>query len=141
MRPANPMGSDGCYSNLQEYIIFGVVLTMSFHDHTFLFASLDSKQPLTTRKVHIRRLYDILQLSIQRRDVQRAKHAWSILARCKEINWLTLWRTGLHILGEAHTDEDITVDYLRAMMLQYPDDVRLSFVVTRTMSYIYFFVA
>ena len=103
---------------------------MSFHDHAFLFASLDSKQPLTTRKVHIRRLYDILQLSIQRHDVQRAKRAWSILVRCKEINWLALWRTGLHILGEAHTDEDgvpATLDYLRSMMLKYPDDVRLSF--------------
>ncbi|KAF8812279.1 hypothetical protein BYT27DRAFT_7220944 [Phlegmacium glaucopus] len=98
---------------------------MSLHDHTFLFASLDSKRPLTTRKVHIRRLYDILQLSIQRHDVQRAKRAWSILARCKEINWLTLWRTGLHILGEAHNDEDgvpVTVDYLRTMMLRFPDD-------------------
>ena len=100
---------------------------MFFQEHTFLFASLGSKQPLTTRKVHIRRLYDIFQLSIQRHDVQRAKRAWSILSRCKEINLLALWRTGLHILGEAHTDEDgmrVTVDYLRSMMLQYPDDVR-----------------
>ena len=104
---------------------------MSFN-HTFLFASLDSKQPLTTRKVHIRRLYDILQLSIQRHDVQRAKRAWSILARCKEINWLTMWRTGLHILGEDTIRDDVpvTVDYLRSMMLQYPDDVRLCFVAT-----------
>jgi len=86
---------------------------------------LDSKQPLTTRKVHIRRLYDILQLSIQRHDVQRATRVWSILSRCKEINWPALWTTRLHILGEAHTDEDgvrITVDYLRSMMLQYPQD-------------------
>ena len=101
---------------------------MSLHDHTFLFSSLGSKQPSTTRKAHIRRLYDILQLSIQRHDVQRAQRAWSILARCKEINWLALWRTRLHILGEAHTDADgaqVTVNYLRSMMLQYPDDVRL----------------
>ena len=114
---------------------------MLFQEHTFLFASLGSRQPLTTRKVHIRRLYDILQLSIQRHDVQRAKRVWSILSRCKEINWLALWRTGLHILGEAHTDGDgmrITVDYLRSMMLQYPDDVRLNFAVEQ---YIYFFVA
>lgn len=105
---------------------------MVFQEHTFLFASLGSKQPLTTRKIHIRRLYDILQLSIQRHDVQRAKRVWAILSRCKEINWLALWRTGLHIVGEAHTDEDgmrVTVDYLRSMMLQYPDDVRLKFCV------------
>lgn len=105
---------------------------MFFHEHTFLFGSLGSKQPLTTRKVHIRRLYDILQLSIQRHDVQRAKRVWSILSRCKEINWLTLWRTKLHILSEAHTDQDgmrIIVDYLRSIMLQYPNDVRLTFVV------------
>ena len=114
---------------------------MVFQEHTFLFTSLSSKQPLTTRKVHIRRLYDILQLSIQRHDVQRAKRVWSILSRCKEINWLALWRTGLHILGEAHTDVDgmrATVGYLHSMMLQYPDDVRLNFAVGQC---IYFFVA
>jgi RNA polymerase I-specific transcription initiation factor RRN11 len=114
---------------------------MVFQEHSFLFASLDSKQPLTARKVHIRRLYDILQLSIQRHDVQRAKRVWSILSRCKEVNWLALWRTGLHLLGEAHTDEDgmrVTADYLRSMMLRYPDDVRLNFAHGQC---IYFFVA
>lgn len=132
-------------ANLASKIIFGIVLTtliiMVFQEHTFLFASLGSKQPLTTRKVHIRRLYDILQLSIQRHDVQRAKRVWSILSRCKEINWLALWRTGLHIFGEAHIDDDgmqVTVDYLRSMMLQYPDDVRLNFAHGQC---IYFFVA
>jgi RNA polymerase I-specific transcription initiation factor RRN11 len=108
---------------------------MFFHEHTFLFGSLDSRQPLTTRKVHIRRLYDILQLSIQRHDVQRAKRVWSILSRCKEINWLTLWRTRLHILSEDEGGMQLTVDYLRSMMLQCPNDVKLIFVATWTFIY------
>lgn len=101
---------------------------MSADDHIFLFASLDSKQPLTARKVHLRRLYDILELSIQRQDFERAKRVWAILARCKEINWKALWSTGLHILGMNEANEsslDTSVEYLRTMMLQYPDDVRL----------------
>ncbi|KAF8165501.1 hypothetical protein B0H34DRAFT_793880 [Crassisporium funariophilum] len=98
---------------------------MSVRDHSFLFESLDSKQPSTTRKVHLRRLYDILQLCFQRNDFQRAKRVWAILARCKEIDWLALWTTGLHILAEDDAHENKTqrtVEYLRAMMLQYPDD-------------------
>ncbi|KAF8969482.1 hypothetical protein BDZ97DRAFT_1653903 [Flammula alnicola] len=97
---------------------------MSSHDHIFLFASLNSKQPLTSRKVHLRRLYDILQLSIQRHDFQRAKRVWAILARCKEIDWKALWSTGLYILGEDENEDNAqtAIEYLRSMMLQCPDD-------------------
>ncbi|KIK04643.1 hypothetical protein K443DRAFT_404091 [Laccaria amethystina LaAM-08-1] len=92
--------------------------------HVFLFSSLDSKNPLTARKVHIRRLYDILQLSLQRNDFLRAKRAWAILARCKEMNWKSMWTTGLELLGEG-VDSACTprrLDYLRSMMLQHPDE-------------------
>ncbi|KDR83921.1 hypothetical protein GALMADRAFT_86622 [Galerina marginata CBS 339.88] len=98
---------------------------MSSDDHVFLFTSVDTKRPLTARKVHLRRLYDILQLSIHRHDFQRAKRVWGILARCKEIDWKASWTTGLHILGEDDTDDRNTqtsVEYLRSMMLQYPED-------------------
>jgi len=96
--------------------------------HVFLFSSLDSKNPLTSRKVHIRRLYDILQLSLQRNDFLRAKRAWAILSRCKEMNWKSMWTTGLELLGEG-VDSACTprrLDYLRNMMLQHPDEVGTS---------------
>ena len=102
---------------------------MSFNNHTFLFSSLDSKQPSTARKVHIRRLYDILQLSIQRHQFQRAKRVWAILVHCKEIDWKGLWSVGLHILSEDTTDEggeQVAVEYLRSMMLQCSDNVSIS---------------
>ncbi|PPQ65577.1 hypothetical protein CVT26_000526 [Gymnopilus dilepis] len=98
---------------------------MSSSDHIFLFSSLESKGHSTARKVHLRRLYDILQLSIQRHDFERAKRIWGILAGCKEIDWKALWTTGLHILGENKADErhlEVSIDYLRAMMLQSPED-------------------
>jgi hypothetical protein len=97
--------------------------------HTFLFSSLDSDQPSTARKVHLRRLYDILQLSFQRHQFQRAKRVWAILIQCKEIDWKVLWNVGLYILSEDTTNEDgehLAVEYLRSMMLQCPDDVSIS---------------
>ncbi|KAH9482767.1 RNA polymerase I-specific transcription initiation factor rrn11 [Psilocybe cubensis] len=97
---------------------------MSSDDHIFLFAGLDSKKPSTARKVHLRRLYDLLQLSIQRCNFERAQKCWAILARCSEINWKALWPIGLHILGgkDCEKNSQISVEYLRAVMLQHPDD-------------------
>ncbi|KAF8742457.1 hypothetical protein AX14_004323 [Amanita brunnescens Koide BX004] len=98
---------------------------MSSDDHNFLFASLHSNRPLTARKVHIRRLYDVLQLCIQRQDFSRARRAWAILARCKEIQWKSLWITSLLLVGDglhlADSSKD-KIDYLRSLMLQHLDD-------------------
>jgi hypothetical protein len=95
---------------------------MSSDEHKFLFASLGSKRPLSTRQVHIRRLYDLLQLCIQRHDYERANRAWAILARCKEVQWKTLWPIALVIMGEDAAQRDI--EFLRSMMLQHPDEVK-----------------
>lgn len=92
---------------------------------SFLFASLSSKVPNTTRKFHIRQLFDVLQLSLHRGDIPRATRAWTILARCKEMNWMTLWSTALHILGTDEGPNSRTVSFLRDMMLQYPVEVRV----------------
>lgn len=103
---------------------------MSSNKHVFLFSSLGSKGPLTARKVHLRRLSDLLHLCIQRNDFQRARRIWAILARCNEVDWKALWTTGLHILSELDVGECSTqrsVEYLRTMMLHYPDDVRHKF--------------
>ncbi|THH14392.1 hypothetical protein EW146_g5931 [Bondarzewia mesenterica] len=105
---------------------------MSREGQTFLFDSLKGRQPLTARHVHIRRLYDILQLSIHRADTQRAQRAFSILSRCKEVNWKDMWRTGLLLLGgdggsvattrAGHTERQ---EFLRVMMLQHPEDAMI----------------
>ncbi|KDQ64329.1 hypothetical protein JAAARDRAFT_117685 [Jaapia argillacea MUCL 33604] len=92
---------------------------------TFLFASLDSKSPTTARKVHIRRLYDLMQLCLQRNDLPRARKAWCILARCKEIDWRTMWKTGIQVLGDdcltSPEDNSSRLEFLRSMRLQFPE--------------------
>lgn len=104
---------------------FSTLLAMN--RHTFLFASLDSKTPGTSRKLHIRRLFDVLQLCLHRNDMLRARRAWTILAQCKEVHWITLWSTALHILGEDLYDQDDTstrkIEFLREVLLRHPADV------------------
>ncbi|TFK71782.1 hypothetical protein BDN72DRAFT_749404, partial [Pluteus cervinus] len=98
---------------------------MSSDNHTFLFTSLSSKEPSTARKLHIRRLCDLLYLSIQRNDYERAKRAWCILARCKEFKWMSMWKTALCILGHPENGEkpqQENIEFLRTMLRQYPQD-------------------
>ncbi|TFK94655.1 hypothetical protein K466DRAFT_245788 [Polyporus arcularius HHB13444] len=101
---------------------------MSSTDYSFLFSSLNAKQLTTARKVHIRRLYDILQLCIQRHDWVRAKRAWAILARCREVDWKVMWRTSVLLLGEGDPDtndvqaNEDRVRFLSLMMRQHPDE-------------------
>lgn len=94
----------------------------------FIFGSPDLPNPLTVRKLHIQRLYDILQLCVHRNDFERAMRAWSILVRCKEVPWMTMWTTGL-LLIDAGSDEECPVsnrlEYLRTMMLQHQDEVHI----------------
>lgn len=73
----------------------------------FLFHSLDVGPRLSARKLHICRLYDVLELSLLRNELTRARKAWAILARCKEIHWTTMWTTAISFLHE--------------MMLRLPD--------------------
>ena len=75
--------------------------------------------------MHIRRLYDLLQLCIQRHDYERAEHAWAILARCKEVNWKSLWPIAL-IIKNTSREPGQDVEFLRTMMLQHPDEVKKS---------------
>ncbi|KIK67827.1 hypothetical protein GYMLUDRAFT_36605 [Collybiopsis luxurians FD-317 M1] len=82
--------------------------------------------PSTARKVHLRRLYDVLQLSIHRNDIIRARRAWSILVRCKEFHWIDMWGMAIHLVEEnsyqnGETDSAKKIELLRDMMLHYPD--------------------
>jgi len=93
--------------------------------HTFLFSPPEDISPLTSRRVHLRRLYDVLHLSIQRGDLHRARRAWAILARCKEIDWKTSWMLALGLLdhsGHRTESNQTKIDYLRTMMLHSPGD-------------------
>lgn len=58
----------------------------------------------------------------------RAKRTWTILVRCKEIDWKSMWSTGIHLLGEQTARDDNAnnlekLAFLRAIMPQYPDEV------------------
>ncbi|SJL02234.1 uncharacterized protein ARMOST_05560 [Armillaria ostoyae] len=90
----------------------------------FLFHSLDVGPRLSARKLHICRLYDVLELSLSRNELTRARKAWAILARCKEIHWTTMWTTAVRVMGDETFDEHDSskkVAFLHEMMLQLPD--------------------
>ena len=102
---------------------------------TFLFEPVGSKQPRTARKTHIRRLYDVLELCLHRGDMKRATRAWAILARCKEMSWDDMWRTGSLVAG-THSSYNggggaqarERLEYLSTMMRQQTDAVCLDIV-------------
>ncbi|TFL00554.1 hypothetical protein BDV98DRAFT_569201 [Pterulicium gracile] len=91
-------------------------------DHKFICASPNDalNNPLTARKLHIRRLFDVLNVCLQKRDLKRAQRAWCILARCKEVDWMALWPTALAILSDDFDRTPRQVDFIRSLMLQYP---------------------
>jgi RNA polymerase I-specific transcription initiation factor RRN11 len=97
---------------------------------TFLFAPPDARTPHSAAKVHMRRLYDILQLCIARGDLPRARRAWAILARCHGFDWKQLWRTGVHLIDPGDTveggegDQAERVEFLRSVLQQHPEEVR-----------------
>jgi hypothetical protein len=64
---------------------------------SFVFAPRGSQAVHTVARVHLRRLWDVLHVSIARGDAPRARRAWAILARCAEADWQALWRTALHV--------------------------------------------
>ncbi|KAJ3488806.1 hypothetical protein NLI96_g2569 [Meripilus lineatus] len=98
---------------------------MASQDRSLLFALPGSKRPSTARKYHISRLYDVLQLCIQKNDYVRARKAWAILVRCKEVDWKAMWKTGVILLGDAQTpDPEGTskrLEYLSTLMVRNPD--------------------
>lgn len=97
----------------------------SSYNHQFLFSLFEDKPRLTSRRIHIRRLYDILHLSLQQQDLIRAQRAWAILARCNEVHWKNLWTLSVGLLDRHFGDVDSVptkIDYLKAMMLQHPDE-------------------
>ncbi|KAF8484817.1 hypothetical protein DFH94DRAFT_689197 [Russula ochroleuca] len=105
----------------------------------FLFASPDRRAAApsssSARRVHLRRLCDILHLSIQRGDLPLARNAFGLLARCEDVEWPDIWKFGLVLLATADgdappsgdADADVVVgtpkhiEFLQVMMLRYPE--------------------
>lgn len=52
----------------------------------------------STRKSHFRRLYDIYNVALQRGSLEQAKKAYSLVVRCREIDWAANWRSGLEMV-------------------------------------------
>jgi hypothetical protein len=101
----------------------------------FLFASPDGRGSSSARRVHLRRLYDILHLSIQRGDLLLAQKSFAILSRCEDVEWAAIWKFGLIILAAADqppgdvnmllgTPNQKHFEFLRVMMLRHPEEVR-----------------
>ncbi|KAJ7178936.1 hypothetical protein C8R46DRAFT_1071941 [Mycena filopes] len=87
---------------------------------SFIFAPTSlTRRRDTPRNIHIRRVYDILHVCIQRNDLKRAIRAWTILAHCKEVKWESMWRTSVQILAENLDESERTpqrIEFLRLMM-------------------------
>lgn len=90
----------------------------------------------SSRKRHIRLLNDVLHLSLERGQWDKAKRAWSILARCPEVAWKEMWSIGLLLITKSGLDADARkegefdassssgpkdrIDYLKTLMLRFP---------------------
>ncbi|WWD20637.1 hypothetical protein CI109_105113 [Kwoniella shandongensis] len=59
--------------------------------------STSSHTPI--RRVYIQNLTDLLHACLLRGDLDRAKRAWAILIRCREVDWKSRWNWGLLILS------------------------------------------
>ena len=98
----------------------------------FVFASLDpSSSSSSARSVHLRRLCDILHLSIQRGDLLLAQRSFALLSRSEGVQWPAIWKLALIILAadEHPPAYDILgtpkrIEFLRLMMLRHPEQVR-----------------
>ncbi|WVW80927.1 hypothetical protein I302_102918 [Kwoniella bestiolae CBS 10118] len=58
------------------------------------------------RKKWIQNLIDLLHLSLLKGDTARAKRAWAILVRCREVNWRSRWYWGLLILSSTSSSTE-----------------------------------
>lgn len=91
----------------------------------FLFDSLSSRTSLSYRQEFFRTVYDILHLSLLRRDLPRARKAWAILIRCSEFEKDAIevhWRIGLDLMAWERDDpaskERQRIEYLRGVMVR-----------------------
>jgi hypothetical protein len=87
------------------------------------------KKPYNSREMHLRRVNDILHLSILKDDFNRARKAWTILARSvipdyskSYLDWKQIWDIGLSLIEE--NDHQSKIEYSQTMMFKRPEEVR-----------------
>ncbi|WRT70617.1 uncharacterized protein IL334_007615 [Kwoniella shivajii] len=61
-------------------------------------------QHASIRKRWIQNIIDLLHSCLLKGDIERAKRAWAILVRCREVNWKSRWYWGLLILSSTNDD-------------------------------------
>ena len=71
----------------------------------------------SARAVHLRRLFDIMELSIQREDTKRAHRAFAILARCPEVKWKAMWRLAILLISKNTQRPGAVVEFLETLDL------------------------
>ncbi|WVQ85865.1 hypothetical protein IAT38_008033 [Cryptococcus sp. DSM 104549] len=72
------------------------------------------------RNAYIHHLTDLLHACLLRGDIPRARRAWAILIRCREVDWKSRWYWGLLFLSTAGV-EDEPEESLATMQASQPD--------------------
>jgi hypothetical protein len=103
-------------------------MLMDCNTAKFIFQCNDiDKVPHSARAYHVRLLYDVLNVCLQRNDIPRARRAWCTLARGSDIDSRFIWESGLQIiLRSQRTYETHSINYLRAMMFRHVENVSSS---------------
>ncbi|KIR35812.1 hypothetical protein I352_02092 [Cryptococcus deuterogattii MMRL2647] len=64
----------------------------------------DEQGELPLRHAYIHSLANLLHACLLRGDIDRAKRAWAILIRCREVDWRARWQWGLLFLSSGSSD-------------------------------------
>ncbi|WVF67923.1 hypothetical protein IAT40_002685 [Kwoniella sp. CBS 6097] len=77
----------------------------------------------SVRRRWIQNLVDALHFCLLKGDLERAKKAWAILIRCREVDWKARWHWGLLILSSSGSSSDSTRNgFQYTQMSQYTQD-------------------
>ncbi|OCF45669.1 hypothetical protein I317_00572 [Kwoniella heveanensis CBS 569] len=78
----------------------------------------------SVRRRWIQNLVDALHYCLLKGDIERAKKAWAILIRCREVDWKARWNWGLLVLSSSTTaPSDSTQNgYSYTQMSQFTQD-------------------
>lgn len=72
------------------------------------------------RRLHIRRTFDLLQLMLLRRDMDRAGRCLHILLKSQEWRPLELWKWGLQVMTLSDGESDSALQYLQRVSRTRP---------------------
>ncbi|CAD6574091.1 MAG: hypothetical protein TREMPRED_001005 [Tremellales sp. Tagirdzhanova-0007] len=78
---------------------------------------------LGIRKIYIQKLTDLLHICLLRNETERARRAWGILIRCREVDWKSRWYWGLELLSAVSRGDETQTTVLPSTSRSQPDDV------------------